>query len=479
MKRRLLSLLTAATLAAALATSARAQTSVPALINYQAYVTDDAGLPYGNTLAGTNFDVTFKIYNSAATPAVVWAEKQTVTIAQGRFSVLLGNGVAIDGSTPRPALNSLFGGAPPAAAVNQNLSIGITVNTPGGTTATEFAPRQQLVANPLALRAASAATADSVVGSSINSAAILDGAIASADLAALAVSTGNIADNAVTNAKLADNAVGNAELADAAVGTAELQNGSVTNAKLADNAVGNAKLADDAVGAAEIVNNTVGTAELAGDAVTPGKLASDVNSLTKVSGGRIATTSATAPLTITTGNISTANDWDILLNDSGGGRAGIRIITGSADNAFLDMTNAAAPPNVTSGTGFARLNNAGVWTTVSDRRLKRDITPLTGLLDKALALQPMTYHFKSEADTSALHMGFVAQDVQAVVPSLVTPGDTLTMDYAGMSTVAIGAIKEQHAIVEGQGTRIGILEKENADLKARLERLENALSAVK
>ncbi len=70
-----------------------------------------------------------------------------------------------------------------------------------------------------------------------------------------------------------------------------------------------------------------------------------------------------------------------LTNTVGNGVGGIRM----SDDGFLDATNVA------NGGNFARLSNSGVWGTVSDRRIKKDIEPAVGNLDAAMRLRPVTY----------------------------------------------------------------------------------------
>lgn len=161
-----------------------------------------------------------------------------------------------------------------------------------------------------------------------------------------------------------------------------------------------------------------------------------------------------------------SNDWDIRL-DSEGWQGALRM---SPDN-WLEMTNRAGAGGTIGGTGFARLNSTGTWTVVSDGRLKCDIEPLQGMLDKAMALRPVNFHFKSDP-AGEKQMGFVAQEVEELFPSLVTNGEILTMDYAGMSTVAIGAIKEQQSIIIALQKKIEALEKESSALTTRLEQAD-------
>lgn len=135
--------------------------------------------------------------------------------------------------------------------------------------------------------------------------------------------------------------------------------------------------------------------------------------------------------------------------------AGMRV----TNDGFFDVTNHAP-----SSSGFARLTNTGNWGTVSDRRLKQDITPATGLLAGVMQIQPARYRFRDDA-TGALQLGLIAQEVQAVFPEFVTEGDVLTLNYAGLSAVALGAIREQQAEIDA-------LRQENDQLHRRLDALE-------
>ena len=168
-------------------------------------------------------------------------------------------------------------------------------------------------------------------------------------------------------------------------------------------------------------------------------------------------------------------DWDIVMvdtSDANGNvykRAGFR----NHPSGYLDAYN-----RIEAGGGqFARLNSNGVWTVASDRRVKKEIEPRDDMLEIALQMQPVEYFYKEEdPEVTDKHLGFIAQDVEELIPNAVSAGSDLkTLGYGQLSTVAIGAVKEQHAIVQEQGERIGDLEKENAELRERLERIEKLL----
>jgi hypothetical protein len=66
----------------------------------------------------------------------------------------------------------------------------------------------------------------------------------------------------------------------------------------------------------------------------------------------------------------------------------------------------------------------GTFVQPSDRKLKKDIHSVTSALDKIQALQPVSYYYdetKSSLNLSKnLQYGFIAQDLEAVFPNLVT-----------------------------------------------------------
>ncbi len=158
------------------------------------------------------------------------------------------------------------------------------------------------------------------------------------------------------------------------------------------------------------------------------------------------------------------DDWGVVVTNSTDAtkRVGMRL----ANTGFFEITNNA--DNI--GPSFARLATNGNWSAVSDRRLKTGIEPASDLLQAALELEPVRYYFKNQEERGEKSLGLIAQDVQEVVPSLVTDSDPMTLNYSGLSVVAIGAIQGLYELVQDQQE---IIETQNA----RIARLEAAMGS--
>lgn len=99
--------------------------------------------------------------------------------------------------------------------------------------------------------------------------------------------------------------------------------------------------------------------------------------------------------------------------------------------------------------GGRYLTRTGDWVSFSDSRLKHDINPIDDALDLALQLRPVRFMWN---DTDIAGIGFIAQEVQPLLPELVSettahapPGETrLGVSYDAFGPIAIAAIKQLH-----------------------------------
>ncbi len=120
--------------------------------------------------------------------------------------------------------------------------------------------------------------------------------------------------------------------------------------------------------------------------------------------------------------------------------------------------------------------SSGSYFSTSDRKLKRDITPLSTVLPSLMQLQATSYFYASDKEKKS-NIGFIAQEVEKLFPELVMlpksdgkkEGDgNYLMNYAGFGVLAVKAIQEQQEIIEVQNKKIGELEVELAAIKAAL-----------
>ena len=110
----------------------------------------------------------------------------------------------------------------------------------------------------------------------------------------------------------------------------------------------------------------------------------------------------------------------------------------------------------------ATLSKAGTWTVAadvvaygspSDKRLKENIKPIQSALDKVSKLQGVTFDWIQKEDQILdikEDIGFIAQDVQKVIPELVRENDNgmLSMRHQGIAPILLEAIKELKAEIE-------------------------------
>jgi hypothetical protein len=90
----------------------------------------------------------------------------------------------------------------------------------------------------------------------------------------------------------------------------------------------------------------------------------------------------------------------------------------------------------------------GTLTETSDISLKENILPLESSLDKVLQLKGVSFNKK---DTPELkEIGFIAQEVEAVIPELVseTEDGIKTVSYSRVTAVLVETIKEQQAQID-------------------------------
>jgi hypothetical protein len=130
-----------------------------------------------------------------------------------------------------------------------------------------------------------------------------------------------------------------------------------------------------------------------------------------------------------------------LLLSSSGGNVGIGGVT--------------TPTQPIQHSNGAYLSTGGAWTNASSRALKQDISDLDPA--QALAalkdLKPVTYSYK--VDPNEHHVGFIAEDV----PALVATNDRKSLSPMDITAVLAQVVKDQQKTIESLQMRLDQLEK--------------------
>ena len=120
------------------------------------------------------------------------------------------------------------------------------------------------------------------------------------------------------------------------------------------------------------------------------------------------------------------------------------------------------------------------WTISSDRRLKKNIEPLSGALDRLLQLQGVTFQWldpASQGGITGTQMGLIADEVQRAFPQWVgrDPQGYQTLTVGGFEALTAEALRELRAEKDRQ-----LQEKdcEIAELREQMGKLEAAINAL-
>jgi hypothetical protein len=487
MKLRHLPSLCAALLALC-STLATAQTSaVPGFISYQGRVVDASG---NNVGAGTpvNRTVIFRIWDtpsSTNTANLIYSEAQTVTVSDGEFSVLVGQGVA--NNTLTFGYSEIAKGLPTVkisdAFKESNRYLGVTVAAAAtiATTDNEITPRQQIVSTAFAMRAK---VAESVDANAISSAMLATGAVGSTQLAAasvtsaklgtgavladnisnLNVTTGKIADLNVTTGKIANNAVDNTKLRDSA-GLSVIGRTSSTVGDPADivaasdgqvlrrsgtsvgfGTVGTDGIADAAITGAKISAGTVTATQIASATITANRLAADVGVWSVASNGLYANKRVSiggAPSSIPDKAPFEVNTWGTGSNLGSSWRV-YNTIVATTENQQLSI--------------YAALDvSARQYYVRSDARIKKTEGRSCGVEDLAslMGIEVTDYRFKDVAvNGNRKQKKVIAQQVEAVFPQAVSQSCDVVPDIYVKAAIKEGWIALQTDLKKGERVRL-------------------------
>ena len=116
----------------------------------------------------------------------------------------------------------------------------------------------------------------------------------------------------------------------------------------------------------------------------------------------------------------------------------------------------------------------------SDRRFKKNISTVSGALQKLSKLNPVNYdwrqdEFEDRGFNDKKQWGFIAQEINEILPELVGKDDEdfLTLNYQGFVPLLTKAVQEQQEEIDSQQKEIDALK---SQLQMIMDMLDNDMS---
>jgi hypothetical protein len=162
--------------------------------------------------------------------------------------------------------------------------------------------------------------------------------------------------------------------------------------------------------------------------------------------------------------LNTGNGYQFAPNDGGSGIGSLNITGNSSsnsNNAYLLYSSSASQYQFYVGYGGTISARTTSISGLSDQREKTNVRVLETGLAEILALQPRRFDWIDESKKDVA--GFIAQEVQPVLPDLIEnykhdTEDRLALRMGDMLPTMVKAIQEQQALIQSLTSRLTALE---------------------
>ena len=143
-------------------------------------------------------------------------------------------------------------------------------------------------------------------------------------------------------------------------------------------------------------------------------------------------------------------------------------------NIGIGTTTPGQKLDIIAGSG--RVQTGYGWLTNSDARFKKNIYTLTNCIKKVMAMRGVIFDLKSDSLnilTDRKNIGFIAQELENVIPEVVVTGSDgfKSVAYDKITAVLTEAIKEQQQQIESYKS-------ENDNLKSQLQLLQEKVDKI-
>ena len=122
-------------------------------------------------------------------------------------------------------------------------------------------------------------------------------------------------------------------------------------------------------------------------------------------------------------------------------------IRDTTDGSYRAIYNQSGTLYFYNGSNEGYLSSGGAWVNASDARLKTNVRDVEYGLSAVMQSKPRSFE---RVDIEGSYVGFVAQELQELIPEVVSgrPEKQLGVDYGSLVAVAFKAIQEQQAIIQ-------------------------------
>jgi hypothetical protein len=249
----------------------------PDRMAFQSYLTDIDGTPMGAS-APVNKRIKFIIYESENGADSKWAEQQVVSVNNGHFSVILGEGTRLnDSSGKQLSFAVVFAGTGAS-----DRFIELTVISDSGGSDQTLLPRLRLLPSPYAFMASKVASLDltdtdvlegklgrgNIEDGAINSVKIEDGTIASADIANSTITSADIANSTITSSDIQDGTITSSDIEDETIASDDIADSTITSSDIEDGTIASADIANSTITSADIANSTITSSDIQDGTIT-------------------------------------------------------------------------------------------------------------------------------------------------------------------------------------------------------------------
>jgi uncharacterized protein YlzI (FlbEa/FlbD family) len=136
------------------------------------------------------------------------------------------------------------------------------------------------------------------------------------------------------------------------------------------------------------------------------------------------------------------------------------------------MVNPQQMLDIAAGNG--RVQTGYSWLTNSDVRFKKNIYTLEGCLEKVIAMRGVSFDLRNDSlnlEPGRKNIGFIAQELENVVPEVVVTGSDgyKAVAYDKITAVLTEAIKEQQKQIESYKSQLQFLQE-------KVDRIETLLA---